>query len=177
MLAGGKRYGTGLGKFQIAARIMCRYVHTGTDTGLGKCQHWNGQWPQAFSLPLCDSVPVLCLVRRGASFPAAKCNAHSPCYYHRSSPLTPFSGSAGGSAKPRFLNSSRAIRFLCLGKYVSPSDCLTASVSRLVLSLPVHPAHKILLGQVAAFVLVDAADLFHAGKIADHGLFALAWSS
>lgn len=37
--------------------------------------------------------------------------------YHCNSPLTPFSGSfcwtgGGGSAKPRFLNSSLAIRFL-----------------------------------------------------------------
>lgn len=44
-------------------------------------------------------------------------------------------------------------------------------------SLPVHSARQIRLGQVAALVFIDAADLFHAGQVAGHGLLALAYHS
>lgn len=44
-------------------------------------------------------------------------------------------------------------------------------------SLPVHSARQIRLGHVAAFVFIDAADLFHAGQVVGHGLLALAYQS
>lgn len=53
--------------------------------------------------------------RRAACILHSCIHAVRSSHYHLNSPFTPFSGSfggGGGSAKPRFLNSSLAIRFL-----------------------------------------------------------------
>jgi hypothetical protein len=89
--------------------------------------------------------------------------------------LTPFACSdcffffSAGSWKPRFLNSSLAIRFLVAVDYEHVSRDSRQGLQHSL----VHTAPQICFGQESALILIHSPDLLHTGKIVEHDLLAL----